>query len=93
MISRQTVENIALLARLELSPAEIETYTGQLNSILEYMEKLNELDTKSIEATSHAVEIPNPMREDTVQPSDVIQELLKVSPDHEKNFFRVPKVL
>ena len=94
MITKETVQSIAHLARLEFSDSETETFTHQLNSILEYMEKLNELDTSNIEATSHAVEIAGPMREDVVQKSDVIQGLLeKDAPDHEDSFFRVPKVL
>lgn len=93
MIPKQTVQNIAQLARLKLSEAELEKYTHQLNQILGYVEKLNELDTKNIVATSHAVEIPNPMRADEVVANTVIEEVLKISPDHEEHFFRVPKVL
>jgi len=93
MITRDTVDSIATLARLELSEAEKETYTKQLNSILEYIEKLKELDTSQIEATSHAVEISNPMREDEIVSSKVIDEVLKVSPESEDHFFRVPKVI
>lgn len=93
MISPETVESIAYLARLELTDEEKERYTSQLNSILDYIEKLNELNTDDIEATSHAVEIAGPMREDTVQSSDVINETIEASPDHEDNFFRVPKVI
>lgn len=93
MITRETVEEIALLARLELSEAEKETYTNQLNSILGYFAKLNELDTSQIEATSHAVEIANPMREDEVHSSKAIEEVLEISPDNEDHFFRVPKVI
>jgi aspartyl-tRNA(Asn)/glutamyl-tRNA(Gln) amidotransferase subunit C len=93
MIARDTVEKIAKLARLKLSETELEKYTDQLNQILGHVEKLNELDTTSIQATSHAVEIPDPLREDKVVVSHVIEEVLKISPDHEDNFFRVPKVL
>jgi aspartyl-tRNA(Asn)/glutamyl-tRNA(Gln) amidotransferase subunit C len=93
MIPRETVENIAKLARLQLSEAELQKFTEQLNSILGYIEKLNELDTRSIEATSHAVEVANPLREDKIVTSEVIDEVLKISPDHEEHFFRVPKVL
>lgn len=94
MITKETVQSIAHLARLEFSDSEMETFTGQLNSILEYMEKLNELDTSQIEATSHAVEIAAPMRGDEIQESDVIRDVLeKDAPDHEDGFFRVPKVI
>lgn len=93
MITRETVENIAKLARLELSESEKGTYTDQLNSILEFMEKLNELDIGTIEATSHAVEMANPMREDEVVVSKAIEPILEISPDAEDHFFRVPKVI
>lgn len=93
-ITKETVQDIAHLARLEFSEAEMETFTGQLNAILEYMEKLNELDTAHVEATSHAAELATPMREDVIQTSDVIRNLLeKDAPDAEDNFFRVPRIL
>jgi aspartyl-tRNA(Asn)/glutamyl-tRNA(Gln) amidotransferase subunit C len=57
------------------------------------VEKLNQLDTSAIEATSHAVEVPNPMREDEVHPTNVVDKILEISPDREENFFRVPKVI
>jgi aspartyl-tRNA(Asn)/glutamyl-tRNA(Gln) amidotransferase subunit C len=93
MIDRKTVESIAHLARLEFPESEIEAFTHQLNQILGYMEKLNELDTGSIEATSHAVEMAAPMREDEVRDSNVIERVLETAPDQENHFFRVPKVL
>jgi aspartyl-tRNA(Asn)/glutamyl-tRNA(Gln) amidotransferase subunit C len=93
MIDRATVEKIAKLARLELPEEEIGKFTRQLNDILGYVEKLNQLDTSAIEATSHAVEVPNPMREDEVHPTNVVDKILEISPDREENFFRVPKVI
>ena len=94
MIDKTTVQNIAHLARLEFSDSELEKFTSQMNSILESVEKLEELDTSQIEATSHAVEIPCPMRDDEVVNSNVIEEIIeKDAPDHEDNFFRVPKVI
>lgn len=94
MITKETVASIAHLARLEFSDSEMETFTGQLNSILQYMEKLNELDTTKVEATSHVEEVGTPMRPDEVHPSEVIKDLLeKNAPDAEEGFFRVPKVI
>ncbi|MFO1464656.1 MAG: Asp-tRNA(Asn)/Glu-tRNA(Gln) amidotransferase subunit GatC [bacterium] len=93
MITRDTVEKIAKLARLQLSESDLEKYTGQLNNILGHIEKLNQLDTSAIEATTHAVEVPNPLREDEVRTNQVIESLLEISPDHEDHFFRVPKVI
>jgi aspartyl-tRNA(Asn)/glutamyl-tRNA(Gln) amidotransferase subunit C len=93
MITRDTVEKIARLARLQLSESDLGKYTEQLNNILGHVEKLNQLDTSAIEATTHAVEVPNPLRADEVQTNQVIDAVLEISPDHEGRFFRVPKVL
>jgi aspartyl-tRNA(Asn)/glutamyl-tRNA(Gln) amidotransferase subunit C len=93
MITRETILNIAKLARLQLSEADVGKYTEQLNLILGHMDKLNQLDTSKIEATTHAVEVPNPLRADEVKPNSVIDALLEISPDHEAHFFRVPKVI
>ena len=93
MIKRDQILNIAKLARLELSEADLAKYTEQLNSILGHIEKLKQLDTSKIEATTHAVEVPNPLRADEVKPCTVIDAVLEISPDHEAHFFRVPKVI
>ncbi len=66
-ITRQEVRHVALLARLELSEAEEERMTGQLNSILGYMDKLNQLDTKDVAPTTHAIQLQNVFRPDLVQ--------------------------
>ncbi|HEX9136539.1 MAG TPA: Asp-tRNA(Asn)/Glu-tRNA(Gln) amidotransferase subunit GatC, partial [Nitrospirota bacterium] len=63
-ITKQEVEHVARLARLELSEKEKETLTDQLSNILTYVEQLNELDTKGVEPTSHVLDINNVMRED-----------------------------
>ena len=68
-ISKQEVEHVAKLARLELSEQEKETLTDQLSNILTYVEKLNELDTDGIEPMSHAVPMENAFRADEVKPS------------------------
>lgn len=93
MINRDTILNIAKLARLQLSEADIGKYTEQLNNILGHVEKLKQLDTSKIEATTHAVEVPNPLRADEVRTNSVIDAILEISPDHEAHFFRVPKVI
>ena len=61
-ITRQEVRHVAKLARLELSESEEERMTGQMNGILEYMDKLNELDTKDIAPTTHAIQLQNVFR-------------------------------
>ena len=92
-ITRADVEHVALLARLELSSEEAETFTGQMDAILAYVEKLNELDTDGIIPTSHAVPVENAFREDAVRPSLGMENALANAPDRVEGFFRVPKVI
>ncbi len=84
---------MALLARLELSEAEEERMTGQMNSILEYMGKLNELDTKDVPPTTHAIELQNVFRPDLVQRSLDRKESLANAPGTDGVNFVVPKVI
>ncbi len=92
-ITRQQVENVAVLARLELSAAETETFTGQMDAILAYVDKLNELDTTGIVPTSHAVPMENAFRADEVRPSIGVENALANAPGRMEEFFRVPKVI
>jgi aspartyl-tRNA(Asn)/glutamyl-tRNA(Gln) amidotransferase subunit C len=88
-----SIEHLARLARLSLSEEEKETFSGQLDGILTYMEKLNELETKEIEPTSHVLSISNVMREDMPRPSLDREEALRNAPDHTEKFYRVPKII
>jgi aspartyl-tRNA(Asn)/glutamyl-tRNA(Gln) amidotransferase subunit C len=92
-ISQAEVEHVARLARLELSGAEVETFTGQMDSILSYVEQLNVLDTSSVTATSHAVPMENAFRDDVTRPSIGVDNALANAPDRIDGFFRVPKVI
>ena len=92
-VTIKDVEHVAKLARLEFTQAEKEKFTHQLNEILAYMEKLNELDTSNVEPLSHVIELNNVMREDEVKPSYPQEEMLKNAPDRTEKFFKVPKVI
>ena len=92
-IERGEVEHVARLARLKLSEAEKGLFTDQLNSILDYMETLNELDTGAIEPTFHVVSHQNVMREDTVKESQSQEAALENAPDKAQGCFRVPKII
>lgn len=92
-ITRKEVEHVAHLARLELTPEEAEQFTGQLGQILEYFDKLKELDTSAIEPTSHAIPMTNAFREDLVQESYDQETALQNAPAKEDGFFRVPKII
>jgi aspartyl-tRNA(Asn)/glutamyl-tRNA(Gln) amidotransferase subunit C len=92
-VERGEVEHVALLARLKLSEEEKEVFTSQLNAILDYMEKLNELDTGAIEPTFHVVSHCNTMREDEVKGSLPQEASLENAPDRAQGCFRVPKII
>ncbi|WP_256761251.1 Asp-tRNA(Asn)/Glu-tRNA(Gln) amidotransferase subunit GatC [Cohnella sp. WQ 127256] len=92
-ITIKDVEHVANLARLELSEVEKEQFAGQLNAILKYAEKLNQLDTDGITPTSHVLPLANVMREDIVKPSWPIEKVLLNAPEEEDGQFKVPAVL
>jgi aspartyl-tRNA(Asn)/glutamyl-tRNA(Gln) amidotransferase subunit C len=92
-ITSNDVEHVAKLARLELSDAEKEQFTGQLNAILKYAEKLNGLDTDDVEPTSHVLPIVNVMRPDVQRESLPVEKVLLNAPDEEDGQFKVPAVL
>ena len=92
-ITRKEVEHVAKLARLALRDDEIDTMTAQLSNILTYVEKLNELDTKNVDPTSHVLPIKNVLREDEVRKSLERDKALGNAPDRTEEFFRVPKVI
>lgn len=92
-ISVEMVNHIALLSRLEFKEEEIVKFQEQLSRIIEYVEKLNEIDTKDIEPTSHVISINNVFREDKVGKSLPREEALRNAPDSTEKFFRVPKII
>jgi aspartyl-tRNA(Asn)/glutamyl-tRNA(Gln) amidotransferase subunit C len=96
-ITREDVLRVADLAYLDLSEAELETYRKQLDEILEYAGKLNELDTTNVEPMAQVLADDQTadatLREDVVVPCDVAPEILKQAPDTEPPYFRVPKVI
>ena len=92
-IDRKEVEHVAQLARLKFDDEQIEMLLKQMNSILDYFDKLQELDTGDIEPTSHAVVVNNVFRDDKVETSPDRELLLKNAPSQEKGCFQVPKVI
>jgi aspartyl-tRNA(Asn)/glutamyl-tRNA(Gln) amidotransferase subunit C len=92
-VSRDDVEYVAKLARIELTEAEKNTLTSQLSSILGHIETLNELDTKGVEPTFHVLDVKNVFREDEVVPSLPVEEALKNAPARDGGFFKVPKII
>jgi len=92
-VTIKDVEHVAKLARLHFTPAEMEKFTHDLNEILQYVDKLNELDTENVEPLSHVIELANVFRQDVVQPSLPRGEALANAPAHDEEFFKVPKVI
>ena len=92
-ISREQVDHVALLARIELSEQERETFTEQLSAILEYIEQLNELDTASVEPMAHAATPGNVLRPDEPRPSLSTDEMLANAPDRTESSYKVPRVI
>ncbi len=92
-ISKKEVEYVANLGRLNLLENELDTYTGQLNSILNFVEKLNEIDTSNVKPTSHALDITNAFREDKVHESISNEKALLNAPDSIDGQFKVPAVI
>ncbi|APO47669.1 Asp-tRNA(Asn)/Glu-tRNA(Gln) amidotransferase subunit GatC [Paenibacillus sp. FSL H7-0942] len=92
-ISNNDVQHVAKLARLNLTAEEEQTLTGQLNAILKYAEKLNELDTEDIEPTTHVLHVSNVMREDETKESLSIEQVMRNAPEEEDGQFKVPAVM
>ncbi len=92
-IDEKEVSHIARLARLKLTEDEIARFGRQLSSILEYMEKLNEVDTDHVEPTAHALAVHNVFREDEPARSLGVDRVLANAPVKVPPFFKVPKVL
>jgi len=92
-ITANEVKYVAKLARLKLTEQEKELFTQQLDSILDYMEKLNELDTEKVPPTFHVLPLKNVMREDEVKDDHLQKEMLSNAPERDDNFFSVPKII
>jgi aspartyl-tRNA(Asn)/glutamyl-tRNA(Gln) amidotransferase subunit C len=92
-ISRQDVEKVALLSRLQLTEAELSTMTAELAHIVEYVDQLGEVNTDGIEPMAHAVEVVNVFRADDVQPSLPRGEALANAPHRDERGYLVPAVL
>jgi aspartyl-tRNA(Asn)/glutamyl-tRNA(Gln) amidotransferase subunit C len=92
-IDQTEVRKVAKLARLELTDAEVAEFTSQLSAILDYVEKMNELDTEDIEPLAHCLPISNVFRRDCVKESLGTEKTLANAPQRDAEFFKVPKIL
>lgn len=92
-ITKEEVKGVATLARLELSPEEEDLLTQQLDKIFQYMEKLDQLDTTTVEPLTQVGEITNAFREDRVVNRPATDALLSNAPARQQNFIKVPKII
>ena len=92
-ITKEQIQHIAVLSRLNLSEEEKDLFGSQLSSILDYMDQLNALDTRETEPTSHVLSLSNVMRDDILTSSLPGEEALKNAPSRSENFYRVPRII
>ncbi len=92
-ISKDEVENIAHLARLEIDDLSIEKMADQLTNILQYIDKLKDVDVKGVKPSSGAAFMNNVLREDEVEPSPGPDITLASAPDRDDDFYIVPKTI
>jgi aspartyl-tRNA(Asn)/glutamyl-tRNA(Gln) amidotransferase subunit C len=92
-LSRDDVAKVALLARLRLAPEELDLFTGQLNTIVDFVARLQEPDTTGVEPLAHGVEVRNVFRDDVAAPSLPREDALANAPKRNAQCFLVPAVL
>ncbi|MCX6813609.1 MAG: Asp-tRNA(Asn)/Glu-tRNA(Gln) amidotransferase subunit GatC [Candidatus Azambacteria bacterium] len=92
-LSKETVQYVAQLARIELQDKELEKLSHQLKDILDFIDKLKTLDVSGVNPTTHALTLNNVLREDRPGKSLPIEKTLANAPHKQDNFFVVPKVI
>jgi len=92
-IDLKTIKHISKLSRISVDDKKAEKLAGDLNSIFEFIEKLNKLDTKNIEPLTSVAETTLKFRNDEVKSKDIRDQILKNSPDENEDFFVVPRVV
>jgi aspartyl-tRNA(Asn)/glutamyl-tRNA(Gln) amidotransferase subunit C len=92
-VTRETIQHVADLARLNITEAEMDKLTFEMENIISYVDKLNELDTKDVKPMEHVIPIQNVLREDKVTGSFDREKLLKSAPSQENGCYKVPKVV
>ena len=92
-VTAELVRELAELAELSLDPAEVERMRRDLSAILEYVERVSELDTQSVRPTAHVLDLATPMRDDTPAEPLPVAEVVRNCPEHDGRSLVVPKVL
>ena len=92
-ITKEEVNKVANLARLELNENEINNHAEQLEKILDYIRQLEKIDTDDVPCTTRAIEVTNVFIKDEKKNSEFTEELLELGPAREHTFFKVPKIM
>ena len=92
-ISREELEHVARLARLELTEEEIELFRVQLGAVLERAQRIQNLPLDDLPPTAHPIELTNVWRPDVVEPSPLPDQILENAPQRDGDHFRVPRIL
>lgn len=92
-ISENEVLKVARLARIGLNPDELKLFSGQLEAIIEFIDKLKEVDVSSVKPTSHVLDIHNVLRQDIPKSSLPKEAVLNNAPESLKGYFKVPKAI
>jgi aspartyl-tRNA(Asn)/glutamyl-tRNA(Gln) amidotransferase subunit C len=92
-ITTDDVQKVAKLARLEFSAEQLPGFTVKLGAILEYIDQLAKVDTGNVEPMAHSTGLVNVLREDVVEASLTVEQVLSNAPDSDPPFFKVPKVI
>ena len=87
------IEHLSLLARLNLSDDEKQLFSKQVDSIIDYINTLNELDTSDVEPTAHILPMKNVFREDILKASLPREKAMQNAPEKNDDFYRVPKII
>ncbi len=91
IISDETIEYVGILAKLSLNDEEKENAKKDMGAMLDYIDKLSELDTENVEPMSHVFDVSNVFREDVVTGSDIHDQMLANAPEEKNNMYMVPK--
>ncbi|MCC6425011.1 MAG: Asp-tRNA(Asn)/Glu-tRNA(Gln) amidotransferase subunit GatC [Phycisphaerales bacterium] len=92
-ITMEDVRHVARLSRLALDDVQLQKFATQLETILGYVDKLGALDVSGIEPMAHALPLHNVLREDVIEPSLPLEQVLRNAPQTDGPFFKVPKVI
>lgn len=92
-VTKEDIERTAKLARLRLSPAELEAMTETLSKVFQYIDKLHEVDTTGVEPLHHVLDMQNVMEADVPRPCLNREEILSDAPDRTAEYFRIPRVV